>query len=534
MKIAELRGQLDHLAGPGFLSPAQYIVISWIVLIAGVSTGNDLRDLQSLGLYAIANLLSLAITAIPFVAIRLVHRYTRIEFGFWHVVATGLILGASKSLSTGLIVSSIGLEPAQSALNSRLISGTLIGVAVVVLVSAVPLLTESYEKNRALLIRDAVARKLSNSMEPILASLKQELRAMTDPKLSAEEVAGQLEAVVKDKLRPLSKDLWDSVALRYPEFRLGSLAILGLKSTPIPTWPLLILYALGSPGLKQMLAGDLVGLLVILIQCCGIVVSIHLANVIKKGAMPLAGIVVAVLGISLSMNFLPDLFGLNIAGYNQLLGLGLVAVNSAFNITLVSTIAAGLKARRTQNTDMERVDRLQLDYESEELSRMLATRRAAEILHGQVQNRILGSAVRITGGNDYSKELHGLIGQLEDLQTLPEEVGLDTALNQLRLNWAGVIDIEWVVSGQPRALGFEVVEAIREAITNAYKHGLASKVQIRIEFQDQALEIEVLDDGLGPRNGKAGLGQRLLDSLGPWRISETAEGGTRLHFVIKD
>lgn len=534
MKAGNLSEFLDRLAGPGFLNVRHYIFTAGILMLAGISTGSEIQDIETLGLYALANFISIVIAALPFAAIRILYSAAIIQFRFWHVIVTGLVLGATKSYSTAVIVSSLKLESFEIAFLSRIVSGTLIGALVVLLLSAVPLLVEDYERNRALLIRDSVSKRLVDSLSPIAGSVLEELRDLEKSRLTPRDVAVRLEKVVSEKLRPLSKELWDSSAKRYPQFRFRALALRGLQTIATPVWPLVLIYAIGSPGLKQLLSGELDGLLVIAIQAAGISVSVGSANLAKRSAWPYLSLVVAVSGITLSMNLLPDLFDLNIPGYNQTLGLLLVAINSAFNFVLVSTIAAGLSAKRRQDSDLAATDLSQLDLEAEELSRLLASRRAAEILHGQVQNRMLGLAVKITSANTLSGELEALIAQLENLHQIPQQVDPKLALAQLESDWGGVIRIHWDLVGDTRPIGFEVSEATREAVTNAHKHGLASEVSIRIEFQPQTISVEVLDDGLGPRKGKAGLGMRLLESIGPWKISERTEGGTKLTFVARD
>lgn len=534
MKTADTLIFVDRLGGPGFLNPRHYLIAAGILMLAGVSTSSEVGDVATLGFYAYANFLSIVIAAFAFLTIRFAHSVKYFEFRFWHVLLTGLILGATKAFATALIVVALNLETLDTAIQSRLISGTLIGGVLVLLLSSIPLVVEEYGKNRAVLIREAVARKLADSIEPISKSITAELEALSNSNLPSLQVAEKLENLVSKKLRPLSKDLWDSTAKKYPDFRLRSLALQGLKTTPIPIWPMIAIYAIGSPGLKQFLAGEIDGLTVVLIQSIGIFASVFLANLIRKARKSVTSNLFAILGISLSMNLLPDVFGLNIPGYNQVLGLVLVSINASFNLVLISIIAAGIKAKQNQDAEIAEVDRKQLDFEAEEISRLLASRRTAEILHGQVQNRILGFAVRISTSDNVQDELAALVTQLQGLHHLTAEADPELVMEMLKSDWNGVLRIESAIQGLSRPIGFEVSEAIREAVTNAHKHGLASEVKIRIEFQANSLAIEVLDDGIGPRKGRPGLGQKLLESLGPWKLSGHPEGGARLSFVLKD
>jgi signal transduction histidine kinase len=74
-------------------------------------------------------------------------------------------------------------------------------------------------------------------------------------------------------------------------------------------------------------------------------------------------------------------------------------------------------------------------------------------------------------------------------------------------------DVEVTVDGRVRPLpaaveatGFRIVQ---ESLTNAFKHAVGARIRVRVHYADQALEIEVTDDGPGgatdPRRAGYGL-----------------------------
>ena len=85
---------------------------------------------------------------------------------------------------------------------------------------------------------------------------------------------------------------------------------------------------------------------------------------------------------------------------------------------------------------------------------------------------------------------------------------LDELVSQVRETGLAV---ELSVLGQPRALpegvGLCAYRIVQEALTNTLKHAGASRAQVSVRYVDDALELQVLDDGHGARaaaNGEHG------------------------------
>jgi signal transduction histidine kinase len=137
-------------------------------------------------------------------------------------------------------------------------------------------------------------------------------------------------------------------------------------------------------------------------------------------------------------------------------------------------------------------------------------------------------------------ELHRLLGFLRradqqdavaphpDLGQLPELVA---SAGQGRLN------VELTISGDrrplPRTLEVSAYRVVQEALTNALKHSGGTRARVRLDYTQDALEIEVLDDGgqtpppvRGPVGGHGLLGMRERVGLhgGHLRAGQTLEG----------
>ena len=80
-----------------------------------------------------------------------------------------------------------------------------------------------------------------------------------------------------------------------------------------------------------------------------------------------------------------------------------------------------------------------------------------------------------------------------------------------------------------------VYRIAQEALTNVVRHAHARACQVRVSADDDAVTLEVIDDGRGPSGvpGSAGVGlasmrERAAEMGGEWRVEPGADGGTRV------
>jgi signal transduction histidine kinase len=114
-----------------------------------------------------------------------------------------------------------------------------------------------------------------------------------------------------------------------------------------------------------------------------------------------------------------------------------------------------------------------------------------------------------------------------------EGESVSEVLNQIVEIWSDASSIfveipeslETAITNQPLA-SEALIEISREFITNAIKHGKASKVSLKVSKLDGSrIAIEVSDDGQGiPPGAKPGFGSKLLSELSlVWRQSREGE-----------
>ncbi|HEU4510238.1 MAG TPA: histidine kinase [Pyrinomonadaceae bacterium] len=112
---------------------------------------------------------------------------------------------------------------------------------------------------------------------------------------------------------------------------------------------------------------------------------------------------------------------------------------------------------------------------------------------------IVGRVMQMMGqvieeGRDAVRGLRATSGNTDDLETAFSHIGQEFANEHLK-------DYRIVVEGTPRQLHplirDEAYRIVREALTNAFRHAKANKIEVELEYATKHLRIIVRDDGLG-------------------------------------
>ncbi len=225
-------------------------------------------------------------------------------------------------------------------------------------------------------------------------------------------------------------------------------------------------------------------------------------------------------------------------------------------------------ARLTQN--------LSLQLQNLQHSRQLLTqneervrREISEILHTRVQTRLLMAWHRLGEYKELTDETQKmvLIEQIQnELEQIREEdvrqashmlhpsiirVGLIPALRSLAARVSGVLEVhveaDQTVVGLDSPKGNQLSENLRlvayrvieEALANTLRHAEAKNVWVRMNLQNQHLELCVRDDGRGFDShrfeiglGLSSLSARVLSAGGTWTIQSQNNAGTVLRASI--
>ena len=170
-----------------------------------------------------------------------------------------------------------------------------------------------------------------------------------------------------------------------------------------------------------------------------------------------------------------------------------------------------LEAERELLAERVRIARELHDVVAHHVSMMGVQAGAARVVidrdPGEAKNAL--SAIE-TSSRQAVAELHRLLGFLRqrgDEDDLAPQPGVEQ-LNQLIASMNDTqLAVDMTVEGEPRALpqmvDVSTYRIVQEALTNTLKHAKASHASVHLRYWPDELEVEVVDDGRGPLNGRA-------------------------------
>jgi signal transduction histidine kinase len=192
--------------------------------------------------------------------------------------------------------------------------------------------------------------------------------------------------------------------------------------------------------------------------------------------------------------------------------------------------------------ERRRIARELHDIISHSLAVMVLQAGAAEqVLDGQPEKvRQVLESIRVTGQEAIGQmgTLLGLIRSREDhsLQPQPSLADLEVLLAKMRTSG---LEVDFEVDGEPRdlpaALELSCYRIIQEGLTNSLKHSGAGGAVLRLRYQPDQFEVEVVDDGGSPAPGPGsqiglvGVRERVAVFGGEIKVGPRREGGWKLH-----
>lgn len=486
-----------------------------------------------------------------FLALRwALERMGLIRRGYWAVlIAFGAFIGVTADVSTALFE---GISPAQvlDGIPENHWFAILLGGLLAIASASFETAREDYNATRNMIIAERVrkASVVTPAKSQILLSFiegaKKRLRQG-----AAGEVATftqELREFINDELRPLSHSLWEKEE-KQQRFFSSRFIVFRVLSRPI-RYPAVVAGFGALAGLRSAITRDLaVAPFHIAAVFAAITGSLYLARFvyrrfdlpswIRSGYLVLSAVVAGLVVTIVSPLF--SSFDPRTVIFNYWILATLVVLIGGMVTTLIAEIRQLLA---DQARDLREV--LKAGDLSDENARLLASiraRDAANYLHSTTQNRLLALALRLEGKKvDFEKlddeDLAELDDILEDaLKTQRPVESLAEGLGQLSQSWDGLMNLRIELSKDVNLTEIEeelAFLAIREAVSNSYRHGNAKNVQITITPVSQGEEIVILDDGIGPRGGGEGLGSKIFNLCGRWSMREGAAGGSEVRIVL--
>jgi hypothetical protein len=455
------------------------------------------------------------------------------------VVITGAVLGLTKvviSITVSWVL--IGSVDPLNAPGSRFVGGALFGACALPLISLLLGVKERFRREREVLMAEVHHRSDVSTSEPRtfhipdgrLVGLFSEIRQVISSHQDKPDVLrSALTRLIDKRLRPLTKELWISAEKRVTDFSGKDLLVVFFsRQTYLPGPTAMVLVVVTLPYVLSVVEVR-EGVARVLITAFLVWLVLHLLRLLPKATtvksvFRLAGAIGAFTAANEIIAFaLFGRFGDISAVFTSMGNASLVGLTSiVFGVSRV--------AWDDHQTVQEEIKRyLGPGYWEKHLEGDLYRahqRSMAELLHGRVQNRLLGLVLSVDKSqNDFSVvELLRDVDSLEHLLMNPhihstnvKRPSLVEALANLSERWTGIIDVTYEENGgevAPEHIVNQLLGLSEEAVTNAVRHGKATSIHIKITHTGQHLELVAKDNGIGPRNGKPGVGTFSLQRSG--------------------
>jgi len=506
-----------------------------------------------------AHLVAMAFTLYGLIAslvVFLAIRYVLSKLGLlrrahWAVLAiAGAITGASADIST-LLFEGKSLANVLGGFPDEYFFGLSLGALLAIASALLETVRQEYSATRQMIIAEKVRQAAADvpARSQILASFiegAKERLASSSSKTDVGHFATELRAFVNDDLRPLSHSLWEQEDKAQRKFSLQFLSLLVLSQpirNPLPVAAFVALAAFRSVSARDPENWPLNILAIFAISFLAIVAvsrlvdSFPLPRPLNRATLILSG---AAVGAALSAvaPLLPSWDPRTVMFSYFLLAtiIILIAGTVTTSIYEIRRLLAG-QAEELRNL----LDAGSLTDEQARLLASIRARDAANYLHSTTQNRLLALAFRLEAkGEQVAKltasDLAELDEILEDaLVVRTQAANLENAMSELVSSWHGLlaIDIKRPAELQLTPAIEEIAFlAIREAVSNSYRHGKATNVRVELATTQAGLEITVADNGLGPKNGEPGLGAKIFEMASAWALQANPAGGAILKVQI--
>jgi len=375
---------------------------------------------------------------------------------------------------------------------------------------------------------------IAESTSPLQIALGTE-RGVPDHARTARLVQDAIEM----RLRPLSHQFWFE---REPQIETPSSAgslVRRVVGTPIP-WrraiPLMSVLLVGNSLVRWgwptglfsgLVASALVAIIVITFTRLG---SAHRQR--WNSVMYVLLFVVPAPAAVLVIEYLTD--QPQRASVNFVLALG---VPTAFLLGAAATVV--IVDRRATIRDLRaRIAQPTWDAHLGELHRRQVESEAASFLHNTVQSRLVAASLQLeqAAAEGDQERADGALQAVREALELASTTTVfplgpppSERLNRLPQAWRGIatVTIEVPDTLEPDAAWRSASAAVEECVTNAVRHGHATRVAVLCRQTPDAIEITVDDDGSGAwRTEGSGLGGSWMSHVtgGQWRLTTSSLG----------
>ena len=391
--------------------------------------------------------------------------------------------------------------------------------------------------------REELLEKVRSLLDPAIARIQANLTGQ-----SSTEAIDSLRSTVDDVVRPLSME----VAEASDELEAESGKAVIREKAPIPSrillgefivplWATLILAIILVPA-AFLVEDPLNSLVILLTASLSMFLGLGLFQWLTI-TLPVPPVLAALVVPSLyAISLIPIYFAADLLQWNVTVPQVHALLFFGASVGATTFAAQFAQLQRKATTEKLAAVNLQLEILNASLRQelWLNRRRTASVLHGPVQAALFASAMKLSQEQtptpalvaEVEKDISAALEKLNNPSNLEGEV-VSEVLSQIVEIWSDAAEISIEIPADLEAAivrapltSEALIEISREFITNAIKHGKASKVSLIVSrLDDLRIAIKVVDDGQGlPPGAKPGFGSKLLSELSlVWRQTRENE-----------
>jgi two-component sensor histidine kinase len=450
---------------------------------------------------------------------------------------------------------------------TRAISTTILGIWLVPGLAIFNSLIENFKAERDLLLFQISKQNIrtENQVEVISHS---SLLTITDfvnhaksrlarvSNRDAIKIASEIRSIVDENLRPVSHKIWRREARNFTDYSFRDLLNISTRNYAFSPLIVIPIYTISSFGWMVSHVGILQATIRMLLEGVLTYLILELARrvPVKSNLVAWLRFSFTVIAIGLGNAFFGHLifsnhFDQHVAPF-IIVDIMLVSEVCLLSGILVVALSSHARVKAELNTLLESTTRKAIGFSGTSL---LEARELANHLHGEVQNRLLQSALRISAIVTQENRA-SLTAELDDIERMLSEIesrfqnriGADVIkeLQSIAESWHGIVSVDLIIddaTGANQVLssmnaneGHDFVQVVSEAVSNSYRHGLASTVSIYIARGSDGIGVRIVDNGIGPVQGKTGLGSKLFDTVTHrnWSLTQRTSGGSELRLQM--
>ena len=548
-----------------FLLAATPMIISLSMLSAGASRQSGFYSSTDALIYylgiLLANLVAVLVCAsvVIFSAKSVFTKREVKPLPLWVVAAFSAGVGALKGVSTGTMIWVFQIEPdLVSAITSRYWQTAILGLWLLPALALVASRLEEMQIQRDALVAEKVKTLLRDSTNDTSSRVKELLREFADlanKKLSnrasvtevtsqSSDYAKEIRSLVSEELRPLSHSIWTQENKKFYSFSMAATARRAIFEFSSARVLISLTYFLTSvPSVARFTTLNhaffrclVAGIVIYLI--------IRISEIYKAKKYPLAicwFLVITLLSTIAGFYSGEIVFGF-LDGFRALesvLATWLWLIQVSFMCSFLIDVRKGRKNLESEFSTI--YDMAAIDKAAKFAQARMQSRDLANFLHGHVQNKLLGIALSLEKSQPTAEELEGALKAVDEVfKSIEYEFEIlnsgnisEGLSNQVR-QWQGFVKIKSLIDSKVDGLPVRdrvfILQVIDEAVANSVRHGLSKNISIQANVLNGRTVIEVADDGLGPRDGKPGLGSSFFESVssGNWSLEQQSSGGSKL------